>query len=317
MRELTVGQIRGLQQISNPQGIFNMLAVDQRGSLQKQLGSGEVAATFDEMVTFKRQVTAALAPYASAVLLDPIFAAAQTVVGGDLPGKAGLLVSIEATGYEGDAKARRTGLIPGFSVEKIRRMGAQAVKLLLYYNPAAPTATEQEALLKQVSADCRKHDILFLMECVTYPVHDGEDKGNLVIEAAKRLAPLGVDVYKAEFPGEGAAAPDRLLDNCRRLTDAVNGPWVLLSAGVDWELFRVQAGIAMRGGACGFLAGRAMWKEAIKLRGNERMTFLNNTSVARFKELVEIANQHATPWAKRLQTDLARVRITEDWPQRY
>ncbi|MCC7355619.1 MAG: tagatose 1,6-diphosphate aldolase [Anaerolineae bacterium] len=316
MRELTVGKTRGLQQISNPQGIFTMLAVDQRGSLQKQLGTGDVAASFDEMVTFKRQVTAALAPYASAVLLDPIFAAAQTIVGSDLPGRAGLLVSIEATGYEGDAKARRTGLVPGWSVEKIRRMGAQAVKLLLYYNPDAPTAAEQERLCRQVAAECQKHDILFLMECVTYPVRDGEDKGDLVIESAKRLAPLGVDVYKAEFPGEGAGSPDRLLDNCNRLTNAVNGPWVLLSAGVDWELFRAQADIAMRGGACGFLAGRAMWKEAIKLKGAARETFLRTTSAARFQELVTIAEQ-AMPWTKRLQADLARVKVTEGWHERY
>ena len=294
-----------------------MLAVDQRGSLQKQLGPDGKAASFDEMVTFKRQVTAALAPYASAVLLDPIFAAAQTIACGDLPGKVGLLVSIEATGYEGDAKARRSGLVPGWSVEKIRRMGAQAVKLLLYYNPASPTAPEQEALLQQVAADCLKHDILFLMECVTYPVRDGEDKGELVIESARRLAPLGVDVYKAEFPGEGASEPDRLLDNCRRLTDAVNGPWVLLSAGVDWDLFRIQADIAMRGGACGFLAGRAIWKEAIKLKGAERENFLHTTSVARFKELVAIAEKHATPWTKRLQAELARVKVTEGWHERY
>jgi tagatose 1,6-diphosphate aldolase len=317
MMELTIGRLRGLQQISNPQGIFTMLAVDQRGSLQKQLGVGGATATYEEMVTFKRQVTAALGPYASAVLLDPIFAAAQCIVGGDLPGKAGLLVSIEATGYEGDPKARRSGLIPGWSVEKIRRMGAQAVKLLLYYNPAAPTAPQQEALLEQVRDECLKHDILFLMECVTYPIRDGEDKATLVIESAKRLAPLGVDVYKAEFPGEGADSPDQLLENCRRLTEAIGGPWVLLSAGVDWDLFRVQADIAMRGGASGFLAGRAIWKEAMKLQGAEREAFLRSVSVARFKELVSIAEQHATPWSVRAQAALARLQVREGWHETY
>jgi tagatose 1,6-diphosphate aldolase len=318
MENITIGKLRGLQQISNSRGIFTILAMDQRGSLEKQLATGgRPAATYEEMVSFKRQVVSALSPYASAALLDPIFAAAPCVAGGDLPGPVGLLVSLEATGYEGDAQARRNGIIPGWSVEKIRRMGAQAVKLLLYYNPDAPSAAEQEAFLKQAIADCRQSDILFLMECVTYPLAGSEDKANLVIESARRLAHLGVDVYKAEFPVNGADNPDQLLENCRQLTEAAGRPWVLLSAGVDWEVFRVQADIAMRGGASGFLAGRAIWKEAIKMQGAERTGFLRTTSVQRLKELVQIAERYATPWVERMKPALKAVEITPNWHEQY
>ena len=135
-RQLTLGKLRGLQQISDAHGIFAMCAIDHRGSMQRLINSAaptQVAA--DTLVAYKRDLTEALAPESTAVLLDPIYGAAQAIAAGALPGDVGLLVSLEETGYEQDAQGRVTTLLPDWSVEKVRRMGASAVKILLYYRP--------------------------------------------------------------------------------------------------------------------------------------------------------------------------------------
>src|SRR2546429_9549033 len=89
---ISVGKLRGLQQISDDTGRFTMIAMDQRGSLQKMLHpENPKAATYAEMEAVKLGVTEALAPQASGYLLDPEFGVAPTNNRFGLPGRAGLL----------------------------------------------------------------------------------------------------------------------------------------------------------------------------------------------------------------------------------
>ncbi|HJW84395.1 MAG TPA: tagatose-bisphosphate aldolase, partial [Anaerolineae bacterium] len=135
-RKLTIGKLRGLQQIADRHGIFAMCAMDHRGSMQRMINKAAPdQVTYDVLVEYKRDLTEMLAPMSTAILLDPIFGAPQAIASGTLPGYTGLLVSLEETGYEKDAQGRVTTLLPGWSVEKIKRMGASAVKILLYYRP--------------------------------------------------------------------------------------------------------------------------------------------------------------------------------------
>ena len=136
LRQLTLGKMRGLQQISDARGIFAMCAMDHRGSMQRLINKTDPKqVTADVLAQYKRDLTEALTPTSTAVLLDPIYGAAQAIASGALPGDTGLLVSLEETGYESDAQGRVTTLLPDWSVEKIKRMGASAVKILLYYRP--------------------------------------------------------------------------------------------------------------------------------------------------------------------------------------
>ena len=96
------------------------------------------------LVDRKLELCAALAPHASAILLDPDYGAAQCIAGGVLPGHTGLLVSIEATGYENSPQGRITSLLKGWSVEKIKRMGGSAVKILVYYRPDLPNVAQKQ-----------------------------------------------------------------------------------------------------------------------------------------------------------------------------
>ncbi len=308
-KQLSIGKYLGLKRIANERGLLTITAMDHRGSLKRALNPDDPkAVSYAELVELKKQIARHLAPVSSALLLDPEYAAGPLIAEDILPRGIGLLVALEKSGYAGSPNARVTELLPGWSVEKIKRMGADAVKLLLYYNPdAGDLAKRQEELVIQVAEDCKKFDIPFLLEPITYPLDPGMDpkgpefaklKPDLVIRSADRLSGLGIDVLKAEYPVLSAHHhdEDEQLKLCRELDSASRVPWALLSAGVDYETFFQQVMIASEAGASGFLAGRAIWQEAPKLPPEERERFLATTSVMRLKNIANVAEAYGRPW---------------------
>jgi len=286
-RSLTVGKIRGLQATSNNKGIFAILAFDHRQSYVKMLGPDDPAAiSYREVAASKSQVIKYLAPHSSAVLTDPVYGAAQAIASGALPGNVGLLVALEETGYTGESTARVTEMIPDWNVGKIKRMGADAVKLLLYYHPDAGKLTEQqERLTSEVIADCERADIAFFLEPVSYSIDPRNDKNSakfaeerprVIAEITRRLGALGPDVLKLEFPMDANQNMDenQWMETCRAVTEASPCPWALLSAGVSFELFARQVEVACKAGASGYIAGRAVWQEGIPMIEDERKTWL-------------------------------------------
>jgi tagatose 1,6-diphosphate aldolase len=332
MNKLNIGKIRGLQQISTPEGIFIICAMDHRGSLKTMIEKGQLDdyVDYQEMVEHKLELCAALAPHASAVLLDPNYGAAQCISGGVLPGHIGLLVSIEATGYESTPQGRITTLLNGWSIEKIKRMGASAAKLLVYYRPdLTEIANTQLRTIQTVAEECLKYDVPFLVEPKTYPTK-GEDAGTpecaarkpgLVIETARQISSLPIDVLKAEFPADMKYEKSRvkLLQFCRQLDEASKIPWVILSAGVDYETFRKEVEIACQAGASGFLGGRAIWQEAINFTDRkDRIKFLSTIAADRLKELAEIATKYAVPWYRKLNLEAHELAVVqENWYTKY
>ncbi len=331
MNKLSIGKIRGLQQISTEDGIFIICAMDHRGSLQTMIEKEQLEEVeYQEIVERKLELCSALAPHASAVLLDPDYGAAQCIAGGVLPGHTGLLVSIEATGYQSDPQGRVTTLLDGWSVEKIKRMGGSAVKILVYYrSDLAEVATKQLKTIQMVAEECLKYDIPFLVEPKTYAVK-GENTDSpefaaklpdLVIETARQITSLPIDVLKTEFPADLNYETDKakLLEICQQLDEVSQVPWVILSAGVDYEMFLKQVEIACQAGASGFLGGRAIWQEAIQV-GNkeERVKFLSTTVVDRLKELAGIAAKYGFPWYRKLGVEAHNlVAVPESWYKSY
>jgi len=327
-----IGKIRGLQQISTPGGIFIMCAMDHRGSLKAMLEKEQLddEVNYQELVEYKLELCAALAPYSSAVLLDPNYGAAQCISRGVLPGHTGLLVSIEATGYESDPRGRITTLLNNWSAGKIRRMGGSAVKLLVYYRPDLnEVANKQLKTIQMVAEECLKYDIPFLVETQTYPIK-GENteksklaalKPGLVIETARQVTSLPIDVLKSEFPADLKYETDRskLVQYCQKLDEASPIPWVILSAGVEYEVFRKEVEIACSSGASGFLGGRAIWQEIIHFTDKkDRLKFLSTTVVDRLKELADIATKYATPWYRKLGINAHELAaVPENWYVNY
>jgi len=310
---------------------MTMCAIDHRGALRRALNEKNPATvSYQDIVDFKLDLCQTVAPFASAILLDPEYGAAQAIAGGLMPGSKGLLVSMEKTGYAGDNTARITELLPGWDVKKAKRMGASAIKLLIYFRPdLKDVASKQLGLVARLADQCIEEDIAFLVEPVSYPIreHDGsskkfdEMKSDLVIETARQITALPIDVLKAEFPAAIKVEQNdgKLLRLCQELNQASKLPWVLLSAGVDFDSFKKQVGIACRAGASGFLAGRALWQEGAQIRSRkERMSFFQNTAAPRLKELAEVADSYGRPWYFKLGAERRIFApVAEDWYRSY
>src|SRR5262245_37414596 len=159
MKLISIGKLRGLQQISSERGTFTALALDHRQNLRK---ANPAFVDNEQLSHFKTDVTSVLASKSTAVLLDPEVSAAQAIAQGAVPKDIGLVVAVESTGYAGDATARQAQMIPGWSVEKAKRMGASAIKLLVYYHPDSSTASEIETFTRNIVADCKKHDLVLM-----------------------------------------------------------------------------------------------------------------------------------------------------------
>jgi len=299
----TIGKLRGLQQCTSSRGTFTCLALDHRQNLRRSLNSDDPNSVPDSALTdFKLEVVDALAGEATAVLLDPEYSAAQAVAMGFIPKTAGLVVAVEATGYTGDHNARQSRILPGWSVEKTKRMGASMIKLLVYYHPDAPTAAEIEDFSQQVANDCKKFDLSVMLEPLSYPLDPQEkkltsdEKRYVVVETARKLTRLGVDVLKAEFPLDTTNMDESAwAAACAEVSDVSVVPWILLSAAVDFETYLRQVAVACNAGASGIAVGRAVWKEAVAMAPSERARFLKTTARERLSRLTFLCSALAKP----------------------
>jgi tagatose 1,6-diphosphate aldolase len=303
MTFISIGKLRGLQQCTSPQGTFTCLALDHRQNLRRALHPQDPSAVTEEDLSgFKLEVISALAESATAVLLDPEVSAAQAVAAGSLPGRVGLVVALESTGYGGDPTARQSQILPGWSVEKAKRMGASMVKLLVYYHPKSPTGPQIEDFVRQVAEDCRRLDLGLMLEPLSYPLEAGAalssaEKRFVVPETARRLVVPGVDILKAEFPidVQDDEVEQTLAAACADISSASPAPWILLSAAVDYGRYLRQVTAACEAGASGIAVGRAVWQEAVALQGRERLDFLQTTARPRLTQLAELCSRLATP----------------------
>jgi tagatose-1,6-bisphosphate aldolase len=306
MDTISIGKLRGLQQCATPRGGFAVMALDHRNNLRHAFHpDSPVPASDAEIASFKSEVVQTVAPAASAVLLDPELSAAQCIASHRLPGRTGLIVALEATGYVGDPQARQSQVLPGWSAAQAKRMGASAAKLLVYYHPDSPKADEIAALVQQVADECTKQELALFLEPLSYSLDPAkkkvspEERRRVVIETARRLIVPGVDVLKAEFPLDASADPDERAwrEACAELSQVSRVPWVLLSASASYETYVRQVTAACQAGASGVAAGRAVWQEAPSLKVAARESFLRTTAAQRMLRLSELVDALAKPWA--------------------
>ena len=320
--DVSAGKLRGLRRLTDAQGRFKMVAVDQRPPILKALGEklAPKAPGYDEVSAVKALLARALAPLGSAVLVDPDYGYSRAADA--IPPDRGLLVTLEDFRFDETAEGRRSRLLPGWDVGKIKRMGADGVKLLLWYRPdAAPgVLAHQQALVREVGAACAHYDIVFLLELLVHPFQGAaghmrdyaEDPGKrpeLVLRSVEDFADpaYGVDIYKLESPLPAGALPDpegsgpEVADAQRwfdRLGALVDRPWVMLSAGAGMEEFRRVLAFAYRAGANGYLAGRAIWWRAFgaypDLAAMEQA--LAAEGAGYMAEINALTDRDATPW---------------------
>lgn len=315
---LSLGKWRGLQQTTTARGVFAVLALDHRGNLRRAFSPDQPDSVPDErLIDLKRDVAQALTPASSAILIDPETGGGQCLAEGWISGGVGLIWTLDATGYTGDPHERVSEILNGWSVEKACQLGAAGVKLLVYYHPDAPNAREQESLVEQVGEAAAKFDVPFFMEPLSYSLDrsikklPSDERRQVVIETARRLCPLGVDILKAEFPVDVHQEPDEKVwfESCLELSEVSPVPWLLLSAGVDFETYLRQSRIACEAGASGVMAGRAVWKEAVQQEGEVRNQFLRTQAYERMLRLRNLCDALARPFTEQLSTPA----LPPDW----
>lgn len=298
LKSLPLGKFRAFQRIASPRNTLTTLALDHRQNLRRALNPSQPDTVTDaDLTCFKLEVAAALAKHATSILLDPEYSAAQAIAAGIIPNQTGLVVALEATGYTGDPTARIANILPGWSVAQAKRMGADAVKLLVYYHPDADTAPEIETFVAQVAADCHTHEIPLMLEPLAYSLTDQPlspaEKRAVVVETAHRLTLRGVDLLKAEFP----SSPEvDWAEACAEVSAASVCPWILLSGAEAFEVYLRQVETACRAGASGIAVGRAVWQEAVEMSPRARAGFLRSIARERLTRLTALCTALAKPW---------------------
>jgi tagatose 1,6-diphosphate aldolase len=283
----TTSEHRAVQQLSTEAGALAVVAADQRVSLRAMFDRAHGRHEPEELRAFKRALVTALAPAASAVLLDPEIALPDVVDRGLLPRATGLLVSVEVSGAERNGDLHPARLLPGFGAEGVRRMGGTAAKLLVRIRAdREDTSGHNAAIVREVVRDCAAHDLLAVVEGLVHPLPNEPDerfariRPGLIRDCAVLLEECGAKYLKLEYPGSEAG--------CAAISDAISVPWALLSAGVDHPTFVGQLRAARAAGASGFIAGRSIWKDAVGLPAADRDAYLTGEGRRRLDELLEV-----------------------------
>jgi tagatose 1,6-diphosphate aldolase len=327
----TPGKLRGLQRISNPNGTLSMVATDQNSSMISMMkkATGK-EPTYAEIADAKVMLSRALAPHCSGLLVDGYYGYWSTVAANAVPSSTGLLIRVEKSGAAKNKAGAPCGEVEqGWGVHKIKRCGADAVKLLAQFEPEEFDSAEHKfEFTRQIYEACIQHDILFLLEPIHFAYNGEKDdspskvarKAKTVIESARILSRF-CDIYKSEFPGTPGVESDAvLMDNLKKLNDNCAKPWVLLSAGVDYDQYKKQVEMAMKAGASGILGGRAFWKEFFTYTNlAERQKFAETECVRRVKEIDAIVKT-GTPWFAKYgytMEQLHSLRAAEGWHARY
>jgi tagatose-1,6-bisphosphate aldolase len=298
----TPSTTRSLADIANPDGIFAIIAMDQRNTLRRMFGAVGIDATDDDLVAAKTDVARALTPLASGILFDPTYGVPAVTGTGALADSCGLLVASEPAERGKLGVEPITRRDPALDSRWVLSQGGDANKFFaqLRADRPAPAAGEPDLVeeclqaVREVVADCREVGIPSVIENLVYPLEgeelSGASREDAIIEAARALNEIDCDLLKLEYPGSP--------DSCRRLGEVLDRPWAVLSAGVPFDDFTEVLRIAFdEGGASGFIAGRSVWREALPLTGTDRQRFLADVARPRLERLVSVATDRARPLA--------------------
>ena len=286
--------------IARPSGTFAMVAMDQRESLRAMFAErmpGEIS--LDRRVAFKLAVARILSPHASAMLVDAQEGLDPILEEGALDRTCGLIVAADDLVQPPGGAVDDTRLDETVDLERAAERGAVAAKLLVIWKPDR-SAEVRADLVGRFLERSRAAGLPGIVEGVVRPPSgveeaDWTEREDALLEATVELGRHRPDLYKAQVPYNGRGTVDAIVEGCRRMTDELPCPWVVLSSGVTIDDFPAAVEAACRGGASGFLAGRAVWRDAI---APDPESQLRDRSVPRLRRLAEIVDARARPWTE-------------------
>jgi tagatose 1,6-diphosphate aldolase/sulfofructosephosphate aldolase len=298
----TTTPVRTLDDIAGKDGIFAIIAMDQRNTLRRMFTAVGITATDADLRQSKADVARVLSPAASGILFDPTYGVPAVMETGALHPDCGLLVASEPPErgvFNGEPRTHRD---PDLDARWVLDQGGDANKFFAQLRADRPAPRQGEPDLvaecleavRQVVADCRAVGVPSVIENLVYqlPGEDltGKRREDAIIEAARALDELDIDLLKLEYPGSP--------EGCRRLASVLHRPWAVLSAGVPFDDFTQVLEVAFdEGGASGFIAGRSVWRESLALAGPARQEFLETVARPRLDAVRQVATDRARPWS--------------------
>ncbi len=282
-----------LDAIARPTGTFAMVAMDQRESLRHMFDvAGRGRPADDVLIDFKVDVAAELGPLASGFLIDRHYGLDR--VRRTLPPSTGLILAADALEQADGGPVEETEIdevVAGAALD-----GVCALKLLIIWRRDR-RRHERVALAERFIALARHRGVLSVLEPVVRarPDEDDWDADAAIREAARELAPLHPDLYKAQVPLAGQGDEHAQRTASAALNECMTGPWVVLSQGVAQDRFEAAVRAACLEGASGFLAGRALWSDIVgsdDVRGR-----LRERSVPRLQSLIDTVDAVGRPWS--------------------
>jgi sulfofructosephosphate aldolase len=250
-------------------GTYAMVAMDQRESLRTMFREHGHDDSDERVRMFKTAVARELAPHASGFLIEREFVDdVRPFV------RRGLILAVDLLEQE------RGGIVEDTRLDEIAEVpeGVEALKLLVIWRDDE-RRRERIEMCERFVALAARHRVLSVLEPVVR-----EDRQ--IVEAARELGATRPSLYKCQAPREGD-----VVARCEEITRVLPVPWVVLSQGVPRDEFPQAVEDACRGGARGFLAGRALWTNT--LRADDPTELLRSESVPRLQELIEIVDRYA------------------------
>ncbi|MBK8048483.1 MAG: tagatose 1,6-diphosphate aldolase [Anaerolineales bacterium] len=322
---MTRGKFAGINACADAKGVIAAAAMDQRGSLEKSIAKARGGATTaEDMTKFKIAVTQVLTKNSSAILMDPEYGLPA------LPARAagtGVLLAYEKTGYDTKDDSRMPDLLPEWSVRQLVAAGANAIKLLLYWNPSHPDSVNnvKRAFIQRIGAECAGCDVPFFLEPVGYNDAIGDSKSFAYAKAKPKIVKAymeefskpeyGIDILKVEVPvnmsyvegsrtftGEKAYSKQEAMDLFQDTASVARKPFIYLSAGVSDDVFRDTLELAAEANTpfSGVLCGRATWQDGIPVYAKQGfdalVEWLEDRGTKNIVALNEVLVKGAKPW---------------------
>ena len=287
-----------LGRIARPSGGFAMVAMDQRESLRAMFAERmDGPISLDRRVAFKLTVARILSPHASAMLIDAGEGLEPILAERALDPACGLIVAADDLVQPEGGQVDDTRLDRSVDLVGAAARGAVAAKLLVIWRPDR-SAADRASLVNEFLEWSRSAGLAGIVEGVVRPPAgtsetDWTEREAALLEATRELGAFRPDLYKAQVPHDGQGDPQAVTDACQVMTASLPCPWVVLSSGVAIDAFPAAVEAACRGGASGFLAGRAVWRDAI---GPDPETALRERSVPRLRRLADVVDATARPW---------------------
>ena len=212
-------QTSSLDDIATDEGTFAVVAMDQRNTLKRMYAAvGVNDPSTEELVAIKADAVQALAPSASAFLLDPTYGIpALEQVADEVRASLGVLVAAEPPVREKYAEEPRGTRDAALDAAWVRSQGGDALKFLIQVRADRPRgdgpdlAAEAVEVIRQVVEDCRAAGVPSVIENLIYPLPgeelDADRRADAIIAAAVALDELRPGPAQAGVPRQPRGLP--------------------------------------------------------------------------------------------------------------